>query len=213
MLKNKRKFISALLTIIVIIATLNCSIFSAAAVGTDIDNEDMSNNVSPFSTEQILDALNNAEIIDTSEDSEFILANSSVDINDEYYPDQLYAEIDEESVGENSRATIGDPMVYYTQKWLNQEYGNVSGFVKVTENGKTGWNTIHGLIMALQHELGITSITTNFGPTTRKLYSENILKRQDGRTSNMYAILQCALWCKGYNPGYNFSYNETTGIV
>lgn len=216
MLKNKRKFISALLAIVMIIATLNCSVFSVAAVGTDIDNEDMSNNVSPFSTEQILDALNNAEIIDTSEDSEFVLANSSVDVNDDYYHNELYAEMSEETnsdINENGRAAIGDPMVYYTQKWLNQEYGNVSGFVKVTENGKTGWNTIHGLIMALQHELGITSITTNFGPTTRKLYSENILKRQDGRTSNMYAILQCALWCKGYNPGYNFSYNETTGIV
>ena len=213
MLKNKRKFISAVLAIVMIIATLNCSVFSVAAVGTDIDNEDMSNNVSPFSTEQILDALNNAEIIDTSEDSEFILANSSVDINDEYYPDQLYAEIDEESVGENSRATIGDPMVYYTQKWLNQEYGSVSGFTKVTENGKTGWNTIYGLLKALQHELGITTLADNFGSKTQELYSQNILSRQDGKTDNMYAILQCALWCKGYNPGYNFSYNEATGIV
>ena len=104
-------------------------------------------------------------------------------------------------------------MVYYTQKWLNQEYGNLTGFDKVEENGKTGWATIYGLRKALQHELGITSLSNSFGPTTQKLYSENILKRQDGVTDNKYAILQCALWCKGYNPGYKFNYNSETDTV
>ncbi len=30
----------------------------------------------------------------------------------------------------------GDPMVYLTQVWLNQQYGGVTGFGFVTENGK-----------------------------------------------------------------------------
>lgn len=39
------------------------------------------------------------------------------------------------------------------------------------------------------------------------------MKRQDGVTDNKYAILQCALWCKGYNPGYKFNYNSETDTV
>lgn len=102
-------------------------------------------------------------------------------------------------------ATVGDPMVYYTQKWLNQEYGNVSGFGSVIEDGITGWDTIYGLLRALQHELGITSLANSFGPTTSSLYASNPLHRQDGVTNKKFAILQGALWCKGYSPGYNIT--------
>lgn len=50
---------------------------------------------------------------------------------------------------------MADEMVLETQKWLNKTYGNVSGFGSVPENGKTGWDTIYGLIRATQVELGI----------------------------------------------------------
>ena len=96
----------------------------------------------------------------------------------------------------------GDPMVYLTQVWLNQQYSDVAGFGRVTENGKTGYDTVNGLLRALQHELGITSLANSFGPATTEKYSQNILSRADGVTNKMYAILQGALWCKGYNPGY-----------
>lgn len=102
-------------------------------------------------------------------------------------------------------ATVGDPMVYYTQKWLNQEYGGVSGFGSVMEDGITGWDTVYGLLRALQHELGITSLANSFGPTTSSLYANNPLHRQDGITNKKFAILQGALWCKGYSPGYNIT--------
>ena len=97
----------------------------------------------------------------------------------------------------------GDMQVYLTQCWLNQEYGDVEGFGTVPENGKTGTATVNGLLRALQHELGITSLANSFGPSTSSLYSQNLLTRQDGVTDNKFAILQGALWCKGYNPGYN----------
>ena len=109
-------------------------------------------------------------------------------------------------------ATIGDPMVYYTQKWLNQEYGSVSGFGSVMEDGITGWDTIYGLLRALQHELGITSLANSFGPTTSSLYANNPLHRQDGVTDKKFAILQGALWCKGYCPGYNIT-ERTDGTI
>lgn len=106
---------------------------------------------------------------------------------------------------------VGDPMVYYTQKWLNQEYGNVPGFGSVTENGKTGWDIIYGLTRALQHELGIVDLANSFGATTSALYGQNILQKQSGITDRKFAILQGALWCKGYDPGYNLY--ENNGVV
>lgn len=168
------------------------------------------------SNEEIISALNKANYVDGSMDSAFILSTSNVEENAEYYPPtaDLY-NMDYSPIQTESKETVsnrsgngnyeGDPMVYLVQKWLNQEYGDVSGFGSVTVNGKTGWETVHGLLRALQHELGITSLSNNFGPTTSSNYNQNILRRQDGVTNNMYAILQGALWCKGYNPGYNIS--------
>lgn len=112
-----------------------------------------------------------------------------------------------------SGTTLGDPMVYYTQKWLNQEYGSVSGFGSVMEDGITGWDTIYGLLRALQHELGITSLANSFGPTTSSLYGNNLLYRQDGVTNKKFAILQGALWCKGCSPGYNITEREDGTIA
>lgn len=111
-----------------------------------------------------------------------------------------------------SDGTVGDPMVYLTQKWLNQNYGDIEGFGSVTENGKTGWDTIYGLTRALQHELGITELANSFGPKTKELYSQNPLKRQDGVTDKKFAILQGALWCKGYNPGYKLTDQNGTAV-
>ena len=40
---------------------------------------------------------------------------------------------------------------------IRDRYGNVPGFGYVTEDGRTGWDTVYGLTRALQVELGITS--------------------------------------------------------
>ena len=174
---------------------------------------------SPITNEQIAEALSNAQIVLDEESSD---SDGTSDVNwDELgniqsehdYYNELYAQavVNElETLGVDSRM---DMQVYYTQKWLNQEYGDVPGFGSVPENGKTGWDTIYGLTRALQHELGITSLADNFGPKTQEAYKKNILSRDDNATSNMYAILQGALWCKGYSPGYNFDYNSITDTV
>lgn len=172
--------------------------------------------------EPISEKLNSAQ--PTDEDSTFVLANSDVQISDDYLPESAYVseiespeyemEIEERDYPEGLvlSKTVGDPMVYLTQKWLNQEYGNVPGFGSVPENGKTGWDTIYGLVRALQHELGIEDLADNFGPTTAKLYGQNPLRRQDGVTNKKYAILQGALWCKGYSPGY-YLHENVDGTV
>lgn len=100
-----------------------------------------------------------------------------------------------------------DEMVLATQKWLNNTYGNDSRFNRVDEDGATGWETIYGLTRAFQIELGITDTADAFGPTTKRLmnrdYPNGITQQSDDDTSTnrVYAIIQGALWCKGYSTG------------
>lgn len=103
--------------------------------------------------------------------------------------------------------TVGDPYVYNTQQWLNNTYGNDSRFNAVTENGKTGWNTIYGLIRALQIELGLQSTADNFGEGTKNAFKSQFpsgISQQsddDETANNVYGIIQGALICKGYDFG------------
>ncbi|MCU9968256.1 glycoside hydrolase domain-containing protein [Mobiluncus mulieris] len=100
-----------------------------------------------------------------------------------------------------------DKMVLATQKWLNRTYKNRTGFGSVAEDGRTGWNTINALIRALQIELGITATANNFGPGTISRFKvawPNGIKQQNDSakdTSNVFGIIQGALWCKGYSTG------------
>ncbi len=210
MKKHFMRFIAfSLCLIIIFLDTAN-----SPALATTIEE------TSPITNEQIAEALSNAQIVLDEEDDS---SDGTSDVNwDELcniqtdcdYFSELYA-----YAVANEPMPLGidlpnDDMVYLTQKWLNQEYGDVPGFGSVEVDGKTKSDTIKGLIRALQHELGITSLADNFGPQTQAKYKENILSRQDGVTDNMYAILQGALWCKGYGVGYEkFHYNQITDTV
>lgn len=154
------KLIASLIAVIILISPINVL---AAVIAPKID-----------------ELLHSDEYIGASD---AYLANANIQADDlEYYPetadrteeDKYYYSLDSEILeNEELRAAssdvVGDPMVFYTQRWLNQEYGNVSGFGSVPENGRTGWNTVYGLLRALQHELGITSLSNNFGPSTSSL--------------------------------------------
>ena len=110
-----------------------------------------------------------------------------------------------------------DLMVLETQEWLNSTYGNDNRYKLVEENGKTGWPTINALTIALQIELGIKNTATNFGPTTIRLFKQkfpNGIKQQndnDKSKSNIYSIIQGALWCKGYSTGSHITQNFYSG--
>ncbi|WP_054639940.1 hypothetical protein [Lactococcus fujiensis] len=67
-----------------------------------------------------------------------------------------------------------DEMVLKTQQWLNKTYSGKSGYEIVKEDGKTGWSTIYSLIEGLQIELGITSLSRNFGTTTSSYFDSKI---------------------------------------
>ncbi len=193
---------------------------SALTVAASYVSDDCSD-YSSISSDDILQALNSAEYVDVSQDSTFELVNSSVETSDDYnieandenYVTNITHEQVENVMVNNEQEEPNDPMVYRTQKWLNQEYGSVPGFELIEENGLTGTKTVHALLRALQHELGITELSNNFGPTTSSLYEQNILRRQDGVTDRKFAILQGALWCKGYSPGYKISKQADGTIV
>lgn len=94
-----------------------------------------------------------------------------------------------------------DQMVLETQQWLNKTYGGVSGFGSVTEDGLTGWGTVYGLKRALQHELGITGLVNNFGPTSKQKFNNIAKTIVVGYTGNIAYIIQGGFWCKGITPG------------
>ncbi|SEG95092.1 protein of unknown function [Actinacidiphila yanglinensis] len=94
-----------------------------------------------------------------------------------------------------------DQMVLAAQQWVNATYGNVAGYNRVTEDGATGWSTMYALTRGLQHELGITALSDNFGPTTlADLAARGGVKIDDSNT-NLITIVQAACYCKGYDAG------------
>jgi peptidoglycan hydrolase-like protein with peptidoglycan-binding domain len=101
-----------------------------------------------------------------------------------------------------------DTMVLVSQQYLNAMYGGNLGYNTVSEDGQTGQQTINAIIRAFQIEMEISPTADNFGPASEAAFngaygSLGIQQQPDGQTSesNVYALLQCALWCKGYSTG------------
>ena len=100
-----------------------------------------------------------------------------------------------------------DSMLLVSQKWLNENYSSNSAFGSVPEDGSSRRATVNGCIRALQIELGITATADNFGATTEARFNSrfpNGVVQQDypsTEESNIYGIIQCALWTKGYSTG------------
>lgn len=60
-----------------------------------------------------------------------------------------------------------DVKVLQAQKWVNSTYAAVSGYQKCPETGMTGWSTMYSLTRALQHELGIATLSDSFGGSSQ----------------------------------------------
>lgn len=93
-----------------------------------------------------------------------------------------------------------DVQVLATQRWLNTTYGSVSGWVPLAEDGATGWQTIYGLRRGLQTELGISPVSSGFGPATTAAFKSKIgrIDASSNLSLNLWMLLSGALWCKGY---------------
>ena len=102
-----------------------------------------------------------------------------------------------------------DIKVQEVQKWLNATYAGYSQWNHLDEDGLIGWQTVFGLIRGLQIELGIMTLSDNFGDGTM-----NALKSQYptiGSTSNVHIriLAQSALWCQGYSAGFQWGTFDT----
>ncbi|TKJ83752.1 hypothetical protein PaeCFBP13512_22310 [Paenibacillus sp. CFBP13512] len=106
-----------------------------------------------------------------------------------------------------------DEMVLKVQQWANKTYTGRNGYIKINEDGQTGWGTIRALIRGLQLEIGIPDPTGSFGPATTDA-CPTLSSNSDytnGSISNQIRILQGAMYCKGYNPtGFTGIYGDGT---
>lgn len=105
-------------------------------------------------------------------------------------------------------------MVVRAQRFINSY--NVAGIPKIEENGKTSWTVMYALTRALQHELGIASLSDSFGPTTLStLQSRHPVIDANTGHDKIYRIVQSGLYCKGYDGGeIDGSYNgRVSGAV
>ena len=94
-----------------------------------------------------------------------------------------------------------DEQVLAAQRWVNATYTGVTGFNPAPEDGVTGWSTMYALTRALQHELGIATLSDTFGPgTLGALQARGGILVADPN-ANLITLLQCACYCKGYDPG------------
>ncbi|MDT7843365.1 glycoside hydrolase domain-containing protein [Streptomyces justiciae] len=106
---------------------------------------------------------------------------------------------------------MADEMVELAQRFINSY--NVSGIPKVEVNGRTSWTVMYALTRALQYELGITSLSDSFGPTTLSTLQSRFGPQIDDLTrhGNVYRIIQSGLYCKGYDGGgMDGTYNGRT---
>lgn len=100
-----------------------------------------------------------------------------------------------------------DTQILATQQWLNTTYASASGWVKVPEDGNTGWATVYGLRRGMQWELGISPVSSGFGPTMTAAFQSQVGRIDASRATkaNILRILSGALWCKGYAGFYEGS--------
>ncbi|MBF4461079.1 MULTISPECIES: glycoside hydrolase domain-containing protein [unclassified Rathayibacter] len=98
---------------------------------------------------------------------------------------------------------MGDPWIEATQQWYKDTYESKPGFASLAVDGRTGWDTIYALTRALQHELGLSNLSDNFGDSTLAALTAfgtiSASKPTPGTPSNIVKIAQGALYCKGYN--------------
>ncbi|MEV8518078.1 glycoside hydrolase domain-containing protein [Dactylosporangium sp. NPDC051484] len=94
-----------------------------------------------------------------------------------------------------------DAMVLKAQRWVNATYGSVAGYNRCAEDGSTGWGTMFALTRALQIELGITSLSDNFGPTTLARLTAHGNVGANSPNMNIRTIAEAGLYCKGYDGG------------
>jgi peptidoglycan hydrolase-like protein with peptidoglycan-binding domain len=88
--------------------------------------------------------------------------------------------------------------VLQAQQWVNATYGAVTGYNRCPEDGVVSWSALYSLTRALQHEIGITVLSDNFGPMTLSTLAQRGGVPLTETNQNLVKIVQAACACKGY---------------
>ena len=109
---------------------------------------------------------------------------------------------------------MSDSNVKKAQVYLNSMFGGHSEWVKLEENGNTGTATIKGIIRAFQIQNNV-AVAGVVGPATlakmKALPKISKMSPSDTPLINV-CLIQCALFCKGYNAGGVTGIYYTTGV-
>lgn len=110
---------------------------------------------------------------------------------------------------------MADSSVLRAQQYLNAMFGGHPDWVKIDEDGYTGSEVMQGIIRAFQIQNGVSGVTGTVGPLTiAKMKSLPVIKKMnpDDESSINVCLIQCALFCKGYNAGGITGIYYTTGV-
>ena len=99
---------------------------------------------------------------------------------------------------------MSDTNVFNAQVYLNAMFGGHPDWVAVTEDGITGTATMQAIVRAFQINNNVGSVTGTIGPLTiakmQSLATISKMNPNDPSSINV-CLIQCALFCKGYNAG------------
>ncbi|MDR6172247.1 hypothetical protein [Curtobacterium sp. SORGH_AS_0776] len=85
-----------------------------------------------------------------------------------------------------------DAQVQAAQNWLNTRYRSIKGYEVISADGIPGWATMYAITKGLQHELGISALSNNFGEGTASAYVSKINKlSSSSKYKNVIGLLQC----------------------
>ncbi|MBP3718502.1 MAG: DUF1906 domain-containing protein [Eubacterium sp.] len=99
---------------------------------------------------------------------------------------------------------MSDVNVLNSQVYLNAMFGGHPDWVSVTEDGITGTATMQAIVRAFQIHNNVGGITGTIGPLTISKFQSlaTISRMNPNDPSNInVCLIQCALFCKGYNAG------------
>ncbi|MCI8693391.1 MAG: DUF1906 domain-containing protein [Lachnospiraceae bacterium] len=99
---------------------------------------------------------------------------------------------------------MADNNVIKAQKYLNAMFGGHPAWVMLDEDGNTGTAVMEGILRAFQIQNNIPDITGTAGPyTIGVMKGLPVIKKMDPNDEGSInvCLIQCALFCKGYDAG------------
>lgn len=103
-----------------------------------------------------------------------------------------------------TRKNLGDPWVLEVQQWLNKTFGSNPNYGTVAETGQTGWDTVYGIIRAIQLELKVTDTpVNNFGAGTAAAWDNQVTPNLaiGYKNGNIVKLIDAGFRCKGMGSG------------